>query len=424
MQEPALPDATGVALGGTAALVAPPDVFTPTRPIRGGQELVGRQQEIARILEALTEEQAHVVLYAERGRGKTSLVNSVVQALRARGHIVARHTCEAGSNYDSLTRGLARDLPRGLLAVPMNRDAADRDAEPRSAGCDAAFPAGPLRPQDVVGLPGRLKTTGLICVVDEFDRIEDAATRTAMADTIKQLADRAVPLSFMLVGVADSLDHLLGEHPSIQRALVAVHLPLLSREYVSELISGGLRHAGITVERQSLEILATLSLGMPYVAQLLGLRMVQVVRARDGKAVRDVDLRSALRRIVDEANPRVMAMLASLTDDGRDHAMAVALQRVALARQDRYGRIQGELRPDGMHLGEQIVAVACWERLLHARVVRAWSDPTAAGNSRWFGFGERSLIHHVLLKAVLDNVLLNTQPASGSDYLAADLNAR
>ena len=122
-----------------AQLVPLGEAFTPTQPKTGRRRLIGRQAELERILQALNEDRAHVVLYSERGRGKTSLSNLAVQSLRRSGVIIARHTCEAGTTFDSLMHGLVRDLPPALLAARVNR-AAGAETE----GCEAALPDGEL----------------------------------------------------------------------------------------------------------------------------------------------------------------------------------------------------------------------------------------------------------------------------------------
>ena len=67
--------------------VLPPRLaFTPTQPKATSRQLTGRQAELRRILQAIGEDRAHVVLYSERGRGKTSLSNMVVESLRPGRH--------------------------------------------------------------------------------------------------------------------------------------------------------------------------------------------------------------------------------------------------------------------------------------------------------------------------------------------------
>lgn len=48
-------------------------VFVPNKPIDSVELFCGRQQEVARILECMGTEGMHLLLYGDRGVGKTSL---------------------------------------------------------------------------------------------------------------------------------------------------------------------------------------------------------------------------------------------------------------------------------------------------------------------------------------------------------------
>lgn len=371
-------------------LLPPGEAFTPTQPKPGRRQIVGRQAELQRIVQALREEKAHVVLYTERGRGKTSLANLVIEALRQGGVIVARHACEAGSSFDSIMRGLLRDLPRALLATPAN--------DPSEVGCEAALPQGTLRPRDVVGVMARLTCRTLVCVVDEFDRVEDEATRTRLADTVKQLSDQAVPLSFMVVGVSENLEQILGQHPSIQRNLVAVQLPLLTDAEVASVIETGARQAGFTLFESAVEYVAALSRGSPYMAQLMGLRLIQATRERGSAAVAPEDFAAAITRLLNETSPRTKAIHASLTQGGSDPEMVRTLAMLAMAEQDSWGRfkVMPSFR-DGVSVGQTYITAERWARILASQVVR----PAGEGYGL-HAFAERSVMHHILLLAARD----------------------
>ncbi len=381
-------------------VAAPGEAFTPTQPKTGRHRLIGRERELERILQTLQEDRAHVVLYSERGRGKTSLANRVVEALRRSGTIVARHTCEAGTTFDDLMRGLMRDLPQSLLAA---RAVPGLPGDRTEEGCAPALPPGPLRPLDIVTLPQRLDCRFLVCVVDEFDRVEDPGTRTRLADLIKQLSDRAAPLLFLIVGVSDNLDQILGQHPSIQRAVLGVHLPLFSDRDVAMLIARGETDAGIGFPASVVARITVLARGMPYMAQLLGLRLAQAAKARGDATVLEADFNEAVGRLIEDAGPRVVALYAALTSHGRDAEMALALRRIASAPQDPWGRLAVAQAADGSAtVGGRQISAPCWERLKQAHLLQP-----AVHGSDLFVFAERGLMHHALLLAARD--------AAGSD---------
>ncbi len=369
-------------------VLSPGQVFTPTQPKPGSRQLTGRQSELQRIMQALTDDRAHVVLYSERGRGKTSLSNMVIESLRRAETIVARHTCEAGSDFDSIMRGLMRDLPGSLLAGPVGTGV---------EGCEAALPDRPLRPGDVAALPARLACRGLVCLVDEFDRVEDTRTRTQLADAIKQLSDRDVPLLFLVVGVSENLDEILGQHPSIQRSVLGVHLPLFTDRDVAQLIAKGGRESGFAFLPPTVARIVVLSRGMPYMAQLLGLRLTQAAANRGETTVSEEDFDTAVARLVNDANPRILNMYASLTRRGTDMEVVSALRRIATAPQDAWGRLEvvplgdGRVSVGGRRIGP------CWSRLTESGALAP-----VTGNPDLYVFAERSLMHHILLLAAND----------------------
>jgi Cdc6-like AAA superfamily ATPase len=384
------------------------EAFTPSRPQRGGKRLIGRRLQLARILRALQDERSHVVLYAERGRGKTSLSNFLVETLRTGENAVARHACAADSTFDSIMRSLARDLPAPLLAAPaVMDDSLD--------GCEAALPRGPVQPQHVSALPARIAARSLILVVDEFDRILDQDTRTKFADTIKQVSDRGVPLFLVIVGVSDSLEELLGRHPSIQRNIVGVPLPLLSVTEIEAILDRGAAEAGLVFSDRVRQGIAIVARGVPYVAQLLALRAGQAALDRGAFEVAARDLRAAIAVAVEEADPRIVTLYDQLTARGRDHDVAGALRAMAGGQLDAFGRFVVEAGPGRLQVAGAAMTEALFVRLLDSEVIRA----VAGVAPDLFTFTDPLLPHYILLREFLAMEAEDARAAERSPSWAA-----
>lgn len=373
--------------------------FTPTRPIEaqttlegtdGDGPFVGRGEELERIRHAFEEDRAHVVLYGERGRGKTSLANRLLARARLAGFDVGRFTCSATSGYDAIMRGLLGDLPRWLVAPGAGGGNGHGIAE-------ILPPSRPLWPADILAALGRLQWTRLLLVVDEFDRVPDDATRTAIADTIKQLSDRGLPIYFLIVGVSDGFEELFGSHPSIQRCLTRVALPLLTPEEVRRLVAWGGSQAGLTYSSAAQEAIALLARGMPYVAQLLALRAGQAAIERAARGVEGQDLRAAVGAAAVEADPRVLLLFDSLTRGGMDAAVLRVLLAGAAGARDRFGRFR--LSHDGarLRLAGAEVDPAAWERVRRSGAIRE----SRSGEPGLFTFNEATLPHLVLQRMLL-----------------------
>jgi Holliday junction resolvasome RuvABC ATP-dependent DNA helicase subunit len=366
------------------------DAFTPTRPGGDRRALVGRRAELTRILEAICDEYAHVVLYSERGRGKTSLSNLAIEGLRNRGVTVARFACEADTDFDSMLRGLMRDLPNLLLA-----DAPTRAAE----GCEAALPDRDLRAADVAALATRLTCQTLVFVIDEFDRITDQATRTRLADTIKLLSDRGIRIHFMIVGVSATLEQIIGQHPSIQRNIMAIHLPLLTDDEIELMLTRGAHQANILFSDEAKALVCFVARGMPYMAQLLGLRITQSTLRHGAGQVTRGDLKSAVQRLIDEAGSAVLSIYSALCESAPGEDMADVLRRVANAEQDSLGRMYVSLHGNFILAGGCRISQSAWSLLLASGV---YAQPL--GSPEIAQINDRPLLYHVQLLAARDHL--------------------
>jgi hypothetical protein len=396
---PAVFVAPSVAPSPRASQLSPNAVFTPTRPRAGRRNLVGRQQELDRILDAILLDAGHVVLYSERGRGKTSLANMAVEALRRRGAIVGRFVCEAQTGFDTLFRGLARDLPNSLLASHGDE----------GEGCESVLPAQPLRPADVANISARLTCPRLVFVIDEFDRVQDGETRTRLADTIKLLSDRGVPLSLIIVGVSATLEQIIGQHPSIERNIMPIHLPLLTDGEIGDMLRKGGTQAGLTFSETAISIVTGVARGMPYMAQLMGLRMAQAASQRSDDQVHDGDVLKAAQILLRDTSPSVVSTYTSLVARDPDHAMRGALERIANAAQDSWGRMAVTMDGDTVRVGGKHVPGPVWRHLQKSGVL---ASPD--GNPELVQFQERPLMYYVQLLAARDRLVAEAASDSGS----------
>ena len=129
--------------------------------------------------------------------------------------------------------------------------------------------------------------------------------------------------------MSDSLEELLGRHPSIQRNILGLALPLLSDTEIDEILVQGGRDAAIEFLPEVRNAVVDVSRGVPYVAQLLGLHAGTEAIARTSPEVEAPDLLAAFRRAVDEADPRVAAIYQGITGGERDRALLERLRAIA-----------------------------------------------------------------------------------------------
>ena len=110
----------------------------------------------------------------------------------------------------------------------------------------------------------------LAIFIDEFDRLEVDEVRVLFADTIKALSDQLPNVTVVLIGVADDVDQLIADHQSIERALQLIHMPRMTEQEITEIVTRGLETARLAIERDALARLVEAVDGLPHYAHLYG----------------------------------------------------------------------------------------------------------------------------------------------------------
>ena len=85
--------------------------FTPAQPVTEQRMFAGRREILMTLIRSIEDERLHVILYGERGIGKTSLLHVLAQAARDARYIVAYISCGASSSFDETFRTIAADIP-------------------------------------------------------------------------------------------------------------------------------------------------------------------------------------------------------------------------------------------------------------------------------------------------------------------------
>jgi energy-coupling factor transporter ATP-binding protein EcfA2 len=244
-------------------------VFTPTTPVDESNLFSGRASQLQRIVETVTQRGQHAIIFGERGVGKTSLANVIAQLLTSRGAqaIAPRANADSGDTFTSLWRKAFSEI-----TITQEKEGTGFTAEKTFFQQTVAdkLPA-ELSPDLVRRALAQLASGRLlIVIIDEFDRVARPVA-TAVADTIKMLSDQAVDATVVLVGVADSVDQLIQEHASVERALVQIPMPRMSPDEIREIITRGLGRLTMRITGQALERIVLLAQGLPHYAHLLGL---------------------------------------------------------------------------------------------------------------------------------------------------------
>ena len=237
----------------------------------------GRTDVLGTMIGAIEDQRLHLVIYGERGIGKTSLLHMLAGAARDARYIVVYSSCGAGSNFQETFRAAAAEIPL-LFHSGFGPTAEEAEA---GATLEALLPPD-FSPRQFADLCVKVTGTRALFILDEFDRSGSVEFRRDLAELIKFLSDRSVRVQVVIAGVAADLAELVEHIPSIRRNILAVRVPRMSDDEIRQIVSTGEQASGLTFDVAAREFIVTLSRGWPYIASLLchhsGLRGIDAGR--------------------------------------------------------------------------------------------------------------------------------------------------
>src|SRR5207302_10200914 len=184
------------------------DIFRPGAPIDSKQLFSGRQSQVDDVVNATFQPGQHVAMFGERGVGKTSLAKTLVDMLKAAGITPLSSgtiNCDGTDDFSKLWHKVFRELQ--IVVRTEKAGFAQNATEEVPINLDSLLPH-KVSPDDVrvamnQAIAIAAETKRMIIILDEVDRIKNRQVTTLLSDTIKNLSDRLVPVTMILVGVAD-----------------------------------------------------------------------------------------------------------------------------------------------------------------------------------------------------------------------------
>lgn len=294
------------------------NTFTPGKPLTQLDLLSGRESEISKVLEAVMSPGQHAAIFGERGVGKSSLANLIsdmVFMAGKHGYRNASVNCSASISFTDIWRSVFRQL--GLNSDEVSKILGD---SPNS--------------EDIRHLFEQVGSSSIV-IIDEFDRVEDLVG-SAMSDTIKTLSDRSIPTTLVIVGVADSVEHLIFEHRSIDRALIQVQMPRMSRDELIEVVTNGMaRMPELTLDILLAQRIAELSKGLPHFTHLLAKHSVLSAIDSGHRTVTRQDYEKALKTATEDKTQTLREAYRDAVHSAKESIFAEVLLACALATDEQ-----------------------------------------------------------------------------------------
>jgi Cdc6-like AAA superfamily ATPase len=331
-------------------------LFTPAAPIGKAELFAGRKLQISRLFDAIAETGRHAVLFGERGVGKTSLVNVFHELLTdpAIGASIRliRKQASPSDTYTQLWRKVFRDIGY------EKREEGAYGAEEVQRGSIADLYPKEIEPDDVIREVGRCATRiHPVIVFDEFDRIDDVATKRAMSHTIKAISDTGTAATIILVGVADDINTIVEEHASITRNISEIKMPRMSNGELNEILDSRYSKLGMSITGDARWKIVTLSRGLPEFAHSLGRAAALHAIAEKRPSISEDDVDAGIVQILAQSDQSASSAYKRAIDSNRKEALySQVLLACAICKTDDEGKFTPKdvVQPLGGILGKKV----------------------------------------------------------------------
>lgn len=276
------------------------EIFTPHTPINQESLFKGRRKEVQQILSTLNTPGQHVLLFGERGVGKSSLANISSKNLvdiADKKLIIKR--CSKSDTFSSIFESVFEKLGiNPYICSKINYFGVEKygitcKSEKEEQGIN-------MRLSSPSWMAERLKDCNILLLVDEFDAIQQKEDKHKISELIKLLSDSNSVCKLFIVGIAESADELTAGHPSVQRCLKEIKLNKMDMRELYGIIISGSQRLNITFAQDAKLRICHLSSGYPHFTHLIALKASEEAIVRETEKVDIEDVNSAIERSVSD----------------------------------------------------------------------------------------------------------------------------
>ncbi|WP_320908591.1 AAA family ATPase [Bacteroides nordii] len=252
------------------------NVFTPHTPINQENLFRGRMVEVQQILSTLNTPGQHVLLFGDRGVGKSSLANVTSSKLiKIAGKELVIKRCSKSDSFSSIFEDVLVKCGVDMSIQTKNRSGnlsvngiGYQECTERKGFFDKA--------KSPSWVCDKVKDFNILLLVDEFDSIQDKDDKHKVAEVIKLLSDSNSLFKIFVVGIAESAEELTAGHPSVQRCLKEIKLSKMSNRELVDIINSGSAKLKLNFKRDAKFRICGLSSGYPHFTHLIALKAAEM----------------------------------------------------------------------------------------------------------------------------------------------------
>ena len=297
-------------------------------PVDEEELFAGRAAEVRKIIEAVFAKSKHVVLFGEKGVGKTSLTNVFWKRFSKtlRSFIIAR--VQAGP-HDTFSSLWGRALEELHAAGVGSGKAEYVNFDPNQETWTPSQIRRELQKCGANALP--------IIIVDEYSEVADEYAKKLTANLIKEFYDFTITTTVILVGVAENISELIEDHQSIDRAIVEIPLSRMSDVELKEIIQKRASRTVMTFSADAIWTIIILSGGLPYFTQTLSKHAaLHAIESRRLEVTND-DVEASMTKFIEDSQKSFKEAYRAAIRSNQDNFFENSLLACALAKTDDEG---------------------------------------------------------------------------------------
>lgn len=318
------------------------EIYTPAYPIEVQNLFSGRKDELQKAISFIPQKGYHLIIYGDRGVGKTSFANIIKEICEGAGRNVAKVSCNSNDTFYSIWRNVFSQLRIKHEEITKGIGFTFQpETEETEIALSNYFTEAECSTQKILDLIEIASNP--IIIIDEFDRLDnDKFDKIVFTDTIKAIADNLPQAKLIIVGVSEDVGSLVSAHESIERNLGQIYMPAMSPEEVKEIINKGENILSLSFHNDVIDKIIELSSGYPHFTHALCYHACSTAIAADSSIVDDEVLKVAIKLTISNAHESLRDNYRIATMATKANIFSEVLYAASIVEVDEYGYFQAK----------------------------------------------------------------------------------
>ena len=263
----------------------------------------------------------HILLYGDRGVGKTSLANTTCKLIlqKLQQGLLFEKRCDSDDTFSSIfeapLEALGIDLSFKEVTKTHNQGGGAAisvglaKADLSSIRATKTTTTTTFKPDSPSWVANQLKSLSGIMLIDEADAIQANSDKKKIAELIKLLSDQNSRFKLVVVGIASTGEELTAAHPSVERCLKEVSLQRMCDDDLKKIILNGMNLLGLRPDDSVVDKIVDISAGYPHFTHLVSLKCGESAIINSNKHITKEVLKKALDEAVKDSEGALQRML-------------------------------------------------------------------------------------------------------------------